>query len=141
MAITPLFVSVSVSRRLRSYLLSMYVCNGGCDIFDKSKIHKPQCGVLFTLEGKRPYGSGEQIKWEPSLLGNPSCQFWEIQSEAWPGDYYHLPRTVKEGIGRLHLMTTQTTRYRCNENHFNSRIANHQQHDISQVPQPTCSWK
>ena len=74
--------------------------------------HKPRCGVCFTLEGKRPYGSGEQIKWEPSLLGNPSCQFWEIQSEAWPGDYYHLPGTVKEGIGRLHFMITQTTRYR-----------------------------
>ena len=95
--------------------------------------HKPRCGVRFTLEGKRPYGSGEQIKWEPSLLGNPSCQFWEIQSEAWPGDYYHLPRTVKEGIGRLHLMTTQTTRYRCNQNHFKSRIANHQQHDINRL--------
>ena len=85
--------------------------------------HKPRCGVRFTLEGKRPYGSGEQIKWEPSLLGNPSCQFWEIQSEAWPGDYYHLPGTVKEGIGRLHLMTTQTTRYRCNQNHFKSKTS------------------
>ena len=85
--------------------------------------HKPHFGVRFTLEGKRPYGSGEQIKWEPSLLGNLSCQFWEIQSEAWPGDYYHLPRTVKEGIGRLHLMTTQTTRYRCNQNHFKSKTS------------------
>ena len=86
--------------------------------------HKPQRGVRFTLEGKRPYGSGEQIKWEPSLLGNPSCQFWEIQSEAWPGDYYHLPRTVKEERERLHLMSTQTTQYRYNQNHFKSRIAN-----------------
>ena len=83
--------------------------------------HKPHCGVRFTLEGKRPYGSGEQIKSEPSLLGNQSCLFWEIQSEARPGDYYHLPGTVKEERGRLHLMTT---RYRYNQNNFNSRIAN-----------------
>ena len=35
------------------------------------------------------------------------CQFWEIQSERWVGDYYHLSGTVRERRGRLHHVVIQ----------------------------------
>ena len=38
---------------------------------------------------------------------NGRCQFWEIQSERGLGDYYHLPRSVRQRRGGLHLMAIQ----------------------------------
>ena len=63
------------------------------------QLHLLQWKPNFTLKMERPRGSVGRSRRGSNGGG---CQFWEIQSERWVGDYYHLSGTVRDRRGRLH---------------------------------------